>query len=39
MDYDEWFANEVEKGMAQIARDEVLTHQEVGAHLERSLTE
>lgn len=39
VDYDEWFVSEVEKGLAQIARGEVLTHEEVGARLERSLTE
>jgi len=39
VDYDGWFANEVEKGLAQIARGEVLTHEEVGARLEKSLTE
>ena len=39
VDYNEWFVNEVEKGLAQIARCEVLTHEEVGARLEKSLTE
>jgi len=39
VEYDEWFINEVEKGLAQIARGEVLTHEEVGARLEKSLTE
>ena len=39
VDYDEWFANEVEKGLAQIARGEVLTHEEVGARLEKTLSE
>jgi predicted transcriptional regulator len=39
VDYDEWFINEVEKGLAQIARGEVLTHGEVGARLEKSLTQ
>jgi predicted transcriptional regulator len=39
VDYDEWFVHEVEKGLAQIARGEVLTHEEVGARLEKSLTE
>ena len=39
VDYDDWFANEEEKGLAQIARGEVLTHEEVGARLERSLAE
>ena len=40
VDYDEWFVQEVEKGLAQIARGEVLTHEEVGArccHLRRSM--
>ena len=39
VDYDAWFVKEVEKGLAQIARGEVLTHEEVGARLEKSLTE
>jgi predicted transcriptional regulator len=39
VDYDEWFIKEVEKGLGQIARGEVLTHEEVGARLEKSLTE
>ena len=39
VDYDEWFVKEAEKGLAQIARGEVLTHEEVGARLEKSLTE
>ena len=39
VDYDEWFVKEVEKGLEQIARGEVLTHEEVGARLEKSLTE
>ncbi len=39
VDYDEWFVSEVEKGLAQIGRGEVLTHEEVGARLEKSLAE
>jgi predicted transcriptional regulator len=39
VNYDEWFINEVEKGLAQLDRGEVLTHEEVGARLEKSLTE
>jgi len=39
VDHDEWFVNEVEKGLAQIGRGEVLTHEEVGARMEKSLTE
>ena len=34
VDYDEWFIREVEKGLAQIERGEVLTHEEVGARME-----
>ncbi len=37
MDYDEWFAGEVEKGLTAIERGEVLTHEEVGARLETLL--
>jgi len=33
------FRTEVEKGLAQIARGEVLTHEEAGARIEKSLTE
>ena len=39
VDYDEWFIGEVEKGLGQIDRREVLTHEEVGARLEKQLTE
>jgi predicted transcriptional regulator len=39
VDYDEWFIKEVEKGLGQIARGEVLTHEQVGARLEKSLSE
>jgi len=39
VDYDEWFVNEAKKGLDQIARGEVLTHEEVGARLEKSLTQ
>lgn len=36
--HDEWFIREVEKGLAQIDRGEVLTHEEVGARVEKMLT-
>jgi predicted transcriptional regulator len=36
--YDQWFAREVEKGLAQIERGEVLEHEEVGARLEKVLS-
>jgi predicted transcriptional regulator len=39
VDHQEWFVREVEKGLAQATRGEVLTHEEVGARLEKSLTE
>ena len=39
VDYDEWFIREVEKGLAQIERGEVLTHEEVGVRIERLLSE
>jgi predicted transcriptional regulator len=35
VDYDEWFVREVEKGLAQIDRGEVLSHAEVGERLNR----
>ena len=37
VDYDEWFISEVEKGLAQIERGEVLTHEAVGARMEKLL--
>jgi len=39
VDYDDWFLREVEKGLAQVERGEVLTHEEVGARLEGRLTQ
>lgn len=39
VDYDDWFVREVEKGLAQIERGEILSHEEVGARLERRRTE
>jgi predicted transcriptional regulator len=39
VEYDDWFLGEVEKGLAQVERGEVLRHEEVGARLERRLTE
>jgi predicted transcriptional regulator len=38
VNYDDWFMQEVDKGLAQIARGEVLSHQQVGARLEKLLT-
>ena len=39
VDYDEWFIREVEKGLKQIERGDVLTHEAVGARLARRLIE
>ena len=39
VDYDEWFVREVDKGLAQVERGEVLTHESVGASLEKRLRE
>jgi len=39
VDYDAWFVREVEKGLAQIERGEVLEHDEVGARLEKLVSE
>jgi predicted transcriptional regulator len=33
VNYDEWFITEVEKGLEQIDRGEVLTHEQVGTRL------
>jgi predicted transcriptional regulator len=38
VDYDEWFLREVEKGLAQIERGEVLTHEQVGGRIGKLLT-
>jgi predicted transcriptional regulator len=37
VDYDDWFVREVEKGLAQIERSETLSHEEVGARLNKHL--
>ncbi len=39
VDYDQSFVREVERGLAQIERGEVLEHDEVGARLEKLLSE
>ena len=39
VEYDDWFLREVEKGLAQIERGDVLTHEEVGTRLQRRLTD
>jgi predicted transcriptional regulator len=39
VEYNDWFLREVEKGLAQIQRREVVSHEEVGARLETRLTE
>jgi predicted transcriptional regulator len=37
VDYDVWFVREVEKGLAQVAAGQTLTHDEVGARLNKHL--
>lgn len=37
VDYDDWFIREVEKGLTEIEQGELLTHEQVGARLERLL--
>ncbi len=37
VNYDEWFISEVEKGLAAIDQPEELTHEEMGARLEKRL--
>jgi predicted transcriptional regulator len=39
VDYDDWFVREVEHGVAQVERRETLSHEEVGARLERRLAD
>lgn len=39
VDYDEWFIREVEKGIASADRGELLSHEEVGARLQKRLAE
>jgi predicted transcriptional regulator len=39
VDHDEWFIREVEVGLTQVEQGKVLTHEEVGARVERMLTE
>ena len=37
--YDDWFIRQVEAGLSQIDRGEVLAHEDVGARLEKRLNE
>jgi len=37
--YDEWFMRQVEEGLAQIERGEVLEHDEVAARMEKIIAE
>ena len=39
VDYDEWFIREVEKGLASADRGELLTHDDLGARLEKLIAE
>jgi predicted transcriptional regulator len=38
VDYDEWFVREVDKGLVQIESGLTLTHEDVGARLNKRLT-
>lgn len=38
VDYDDWFLREVEKGLTQIERGETVSHEAVGARLDKRLT-
>ncbi len=37
--YDEWFMRQVEDGLSQIQRGEVLEHEEVAARIEKLISE
>jgi len=37
LDYNEWFAREVEKGLAEAQAGQTLSHEEVGSQLENYL--
>jgi predicted transcriptional regulator len=39
VDYDDWFIREVEKGLASAERGNLLSHEEVGARVEKLLLE
>ncbi len=39
IDYDEWFMREVEEGLAQAERGEVIPHEEVAARMEKLIAE
>jgi predicted transcriptional regulator len=39
VDYEEWFIREVEQGLASADRGELLTHEDVGARLEKLIAE
>jgi predicted transcriptional regulator len=39
VDYDEWFLREVEKGLASADHGDLLTHEEVGARIEKLIAE
>jgi predicted transcriptional regulator len=39
VNYDEWFLAEVDRGLAQIESGQTLSHEEVGARLDKYLTQ
>jgi predicted transcriptional regulator len=38
-DYDDWFIRQVEKGLAQVDRGEVVEHEEVAARMENLIAQ
>jgi predicted transcriptional regulator len=39
LDYDSWFIREVEKGQAEAARGNLISHEEVGRRIEKLIKE
>jgi predicted transcriptional regulator len=39
VDHNAWFAAEVEKGLAELERGQVLSHEELGRRIEERLTQ
>lgn len=38
-EYDEWFIRQIERGLAQVDRGEVLKHEEVAARIEKLIVQ
>jgi predicted transcriptional regulator len=39
VEYDEWFVEEVDKGLLQVKQGKLVTHEETGMRMERLLSE